>query len=276
MNKSTAPAKSLTTWSSTVNATPWKTFSTACLSTTSPSELVLWLHNQHFLRLSTFSRKDFIVQYVWCPQVGRRNKNLAEESTPHDLMSFLGGGGLLHHRTDDPFWHLLPLRHVLVGGLQTQTGDRARACTKEEFRKVMHKIKKAAVEKVVRAFPEVFSSKDGPLPLVFSLDNATIHDDAAITRKYAGVACERLQLPSPCCDMQKVIEHVFGSMSREFQSMLLEKPSNISIQEYKKMCRAAFEKVSQASSIRKDANTLPSTLTAIIKAKGGWPPKAFR
>lgn len=160
--------------------------------------------------------------------------------------------------------------------LQANSDRDASSCTKAEFCQLIQKFKQDAVEQIVNRFPDVFTGKNGPLPLNFGLDNAKIHDDAAIVAELSGVKFQRYKLPVPCCDFQKVIEHVFGSMTRVFQDKLQQAPDDIEIDEYKTICRDAFLQCSKTESIKRDAASLPGTLRAIIKAKGGWPPKAFR
>lgn len=141
----------------------------------------------------------------------------------------------------------------------------------------MEKIKQDVLEKVVTKFPDTFKTPKGKaLPVVFSLDNASIHDHAAITAAHSGMTFERIVLPPHCCDMQKVIEHTFGNLSGEFKKKLLKCPGKTLIATYKTMCHQAFHKVCTAESVKADADTLDDTLEAIIAAGGNWPCKALR
>lgn len=160
---------------------------------------------------------------------------------------------------------------------QMKTKKDACNATKEEFGKILLVFKRDFVNKVVDKFPDVFTGPKGEkLPVRLCLDNASIHDNEEISKPYRGIEFERVQLPVPCSDMQKVIEHSFGRLSRAFNAELNRRPGKLDMADYKTICRDKFKRLCQPKTIQKSAESLMETYKEIKKARGGWPPKAYR
>lgn len=101
----------------------------------------------------------------------------------------------------------------------------------------------------------------------FQWDNAPIHKTA---ERQLGYNFNKIPPYSP--DFNKVVEHRFGTIKREFQKRVF---TDLSIRNYTtaaKLLRKVVEDVVTPNAVFADACTVKKTLEAVYRADGGWPP----
>ena len=155
--------------------------------------------------------------------------------------------------------------------MQTQKGAVAKAPTKEEFLHVMQDFKGKAAE-VKSKFPHVFAKR---APLRFSFDNPPIHNKCPLQQ--IGIEPgHRAPLPPRSPDMHKVLEHIFGTLTRAMNESLARDPHLKGVAKYKEELERLFMEKVTAVSVNKDVLSLRSTYEKIIELEGDWPPAKFR
>jgi len=157
--------------------------------------------------------------------------------------------------------------------MQTKKGTAAKGPTAEEFLHVMTYFKSEAME-VARKHPHVFgrAALTGDIKLKFSFDNLPIHKDPSLGQ----LEIEKVPLPPRSPDMHKVIEHIFGTLTRAMNLSLATDPTLNTTAKYKAELERLFAAITPES-VRKDVESLPATFKCIADdVKGGWPPARLR
>lgn len=156
--------------------------------------------------------------------------------------------------------------------MQTKKGDPARGPTSEEFLHVMKDFRGEAL-KVAAQHPSVFTTGVRPK---FSFDNPPIHNRAALATIDIKPE-DRVRLPPRSPDMHKVIEHIFGTLTRAMNVSLAKDPTLNTVPKYKAELERLFKSVITPESVRKDVASLPATYDCILNdVDGGWPPANLR
>jgi hypothetical protein len=166
--------------------------------------------------------------------------------------------------------------------MQTKRGYQARSITEGEFTDIMQHFKNCADLAVILK-PELFGEQQP----IYAFDHAPWHMSAVKNNKLSAIgitAAQLLPVPPRSPDFQKVIEHVFGFMTQQFQQKLYSTAYDDlhTAAQYRNYVKDELfmQKVTK-DQINKDVRSLKQ-LYKVVKSSieeggvaGGWPAEKF-
>jgi hypothetical protein len=171
-------------------------------------------------------------------------------------------------------------------------GSESRAPNKKEIQHFLYDCWRLGINPYVNRSGDASSVQQGtatmPFPLYFSpywsLDNASVHTAAINDATWGPLLLakppgdfKKVQPPAWSPDLNKIIEHVHGTVCTKFKAIVAErKTAYDNIWQYWKLLERTFYETITPESVQKDVRSIMDTFEEVIKLQGEYPARKFR